>query len=409
MKIALISSHTFSKPGGVKSHILGLYHEFKKKGLRVKIILPRRDSKENYGKDFIFLGTSFPFPFSGSESDLWVTFNPSKISKVLEKEKFDVLHFHNFGVPSSIQILEKSDSLNILTFHGDLKGSYLIKKFPGIFSFLKKMNESKVDGLIAVAPLVMNFFKEYKGPKTIIPNGIDIKEFNPNLLKLKKFDDDKVNILFVGRIEKRKGLIYLLRAYKILSKKSNNIRLIVVGEGGLKKECQDWTRKNKLKRVYFEGERTGKELPLYYSTCDIFVSPAIFGESFGIVLLEAMASGKPVVGFANRGYKQLMQGKLGEKFLVKPKDYKSLAKKIEILIKGKELRKTMGQWGRSEAEKYSWSNIANSVVDFYEICQKKKKMKENKSFFQMFKDSMKALKIEKLPKMNLINKVNVVK
>ncbi|PIP23962.1 MAG: hypothetical protein COX90_00190 [Candidatus Nealsonbacteria bacterium CG_4_10_14_0_2_um_filter_38_17] len=385
LKIALISAHSFLRPGGVKSHVLGLYREFKRRGLKTKIIVPRRSSKEYYGKDIILLGTSFPLPFAGSESDFCINLNPLKINKVLKKEKFDILHFHNFGVPSALQILDRSQSLNILTFHGDLEGSKFFKRLPSLLRLFKGMAKGKIDGLIGVAPLVLEFFEDFYGLKTIIPNGIDIKEFNSKNPKIEKFNDAKINILFIGRIEKRKGLLYLLKAYKILIKKFSNLRLIVVGKGDLEKECKEWANENKLTEVYFEGEKSGKELPSYYATCDIFVSPAIFGESFGIVLLEAMASGKPFVGFANRGYSQLMKRKPGEKFLAEPKDYKELASKIEILIKDENLRKKMGEWGREEAEKYSWPKIADQVLAFYEVCLRNKKRHKKQSLFDIDK------------------------
>lgn len=372
LKIGLISAHSFLRPGGVKSHILGLYHEFRKRGLKVKIIVPRRSKKEYYGKNVIFLGTSFPFPSAGSESDFCINLNPLKINEVLKKENFDVLHFHNFGGLLALQILDRSQSLNILTFHGDIEGSKFFKRIPGLLRLFKRMAKGKIDGLIGVAPLVLEFFEDFDGIKAVIPNGIDIGEFNPKNPKIEKFNDGKINILFVGRIEKRKGLIYLLKAYKNLIKKFSNLRLIVVGKGNLERECKEWTNDNNLAEVYFEGEKSGKELPSYYATCDIFVSPAIFGESFGIVLLEAMASGKPIVAFANRGYSQFMKGKFGEKFLVKPKDYRGLANKIEILINDEKLRKKMGEWGREEAKKYSWPRIAGQVLNFYELCQRNK-------------------------------------
>ena len=110
------------------------------------------------------------------------------------------------------------------------------------------------------------------------------------------------------------------------------------------------------------------------------MSPAIYGESFGIVLVEAMACGIPVVAFANEGYKEVLKKGKGERFLVKPKDYKTLAKKLEILIKNKELRKEMGEWGQIEAKKYSWPKIADQVLDFYELCRKNKQKRREKSF-----------------------------
>lgn len=377
MKVGLISYHSFLQPGGVKRHILGLHEEFKKRGIKSKIIAPRRSGSENYGKDVILLGTSFPFKISGSQSDLCVNFNQLAIKKILDKEKFDVLHFHNCGFPSTLQILTHSGALNVLTFHANIEESRFLKQFP-IFRFLlEKIARWKADGIIGVASFNLKPFRKYRGPKAIIPNGIDLNEFNPRIPKIKKFSGSKVNILFVGRIEERKGLIYLLRAYKVLSKKFSGLRLIIVGEGKLKEKCQKWARQNKLPEVYFEGEKTGKELPYYYATADIFVSPAVFGESFGIVLLEAMASGVPVVAFANKGYREFLKDKKGG-FLVKPRDYKSLAEKIEILIKNDGLRKKMGEWGQKEAQDYSWPKIAGRVLDFYQLCLKEKKKRPRK-------------------------------
>lgn len=375
MKIALISLHSFLKPGGVKRHIFGLYKEFKKRGIETKIIVPRRSWKENYGKDVFLLGTSFPINFGGSKSDFSIHFNPLAIEEVLIREKFDILHFHNFGFPSTLQILmspSAKNTLNILTFHSNVAGSKFLKKFPFFLSLLNKICQLKIDGIIGVSPLALKVFKEYKGPKIVIPNGVDLEEFNPNFPKIKKFNDGKINILFVGRIEERKGLIYLLKAFKILTKKFSNLRLIVVGEGDLKKECQDYVKKENLKNVCFEGEKTGKELSSYYASCDIFCAPSIFGESFGIVLLEAMACQKPIVAFANQGYKEFLKGKKAERFLAKNGDWKDLAKKIEILIKDEKLRREMGNWGEKEAKKYSWSKIVSQVLDFYQLCRQKK-------------------------------------
>ena len=383
MKIALISFHTFSQPGGVKRHVLGLFKEFKRKGIKAKIIVPRRNWRENYGQNVILLGTSFPINFVGSRSDLDVNFNPLAIEETLKKEKFNILHFHNFSVPSALQILTSpsvSNSLNILTLHSNVRGSKFLEKFPTLLYLFNKVCQWKIDCVIGVAPLILETFKNYKGPKILIPNGVDLEEFNPKVSPIKKFSDGRINILFVGRIEKRKGLIYLLKAYKILEKKFKNLRLIIIGEGDLKKECEKYIRENGLKEVYFEGRVIGRELVSYYNGCDIFCSPAIFGESFGIVLLEAMACGKPVVAFANQGYKEFLLGKKGERFLAKPRNPKELAQKLEILIKNPKLRKEMGEWGIKEAQKYSWSKIADKVLDFYQICQKAKQKKKKEIF-----------------------------
>lgn len=366
LKIGLFPLHTFAKPGGVKAHVLALNKEFRKRGFESKIIVPRRKPGERYGKDIKLLGTSFPFPFNGGESDFTFSFTPGSISRLLDREKFDILHFHNFGV-HSWQILEKSNGVNILTFHSciDLKKNKFFKAFPFILTIFRKIINKKMDGIIGIAPFNLAFFKDFKGEEAVIPNGIDTYRFKPGIARIKKYDDGKINLLFLGRIEERKGLIYLLRAYKSLQAKFKNLRLIVVGEGSLREEYQDWAKFNKLRNVVFDGRVSERLIPSYYASCDIFVSPAIFGESFGIVLLEAMASGKPVVAFANRGYKRVLKGK-GKEFLVRPKDCDGLAKKIEILIKDKRKREEMSEWGIREADKYSWPKIVDHILNFYQ-------------------------------------------
>ena len=397
VKVGLVSLHSFLKPGGVKTHIFGLDKEFRKRGIPTKIIIPRRKSNENYGRNVILLGTSFPFPFGGSQSDFAINFNSEAIDETLKEEKFDVLHFHNFSFPSSFQILEKSEALNVLTFHSNIEGSDFLKNFPFFLDILKLIIDWKIDGIIGVAPSALEIFKYYPGPKIIIPNGVDTQLFKPQNPKIKKFSDDKINILFAGRIEKRKGLIYLLRAFQILKKKSDNIRLIIVGEGELKEKAEDWAKNNKLKDVHFEGKKEGKELASYFSTGDIFCAPSIFGESFGIIILEAMASGLPVVAFANRGYKDFLKGKKAEEFLAPSKDYKNLAKKLEILIQKENLRKELGKWGINEAKKYSWEKIAEKVLDFYKICKKNKKKRDTFDF----EDIVKKVTSEEIPERNI--------
>jgi len=395
MKIALISFHSFFQPGGVKRHVLGLAKELRKKGVETKIIAPRRKREEYYGKDVILLGTSFPFPFSGTISDLAINFNPLAIENTLKREKFDILHFHNFGFPSILQILTSpaaATSLNILTFHANLQGSEFMKRFPILLSLINKICQWKIDGIIGVAPFILNYFKDYSGPKIVIPNGIDLEVFNHKVEKIKKYDDGKINILFLGRIEKRKGLIYLLRSYKILEKNlpqnlNERLRLIIVGEGPLKKDLEKWVKLNRLKNVIFEGKIPEEKMPSFYKSCDIFCSPAIFGESFGLVLLEAMASGAPVVAFANEGYKEVLKGK-GARFLAEPRDYKTLAKKLETLIKNPKLRKEMGEWGIKEAQNYAWSKISSRVLNFYHLCWQNKQKREKTKNISLSKNKL---------------------
>lgn len=360
MKVCFVSSHTFLNPGGIKNHILELAEEYKKRGIEVKIIAPRRSANENYDNDIILLGKSIPVYTGGNQGDLPYISNTKEIDKILEREKFDVIHFHNFIPPFALQILNRSKAKNILTFHSNVEAIPFIKPFIPFFT-----KNLKLDGVIAVAPMIMEYFKYFKGKKEVIPNGINLNVFNPNTKKHEEYIDDKLNLLFVGRIEERKGLLYLIKAYKIIKQKHNNVKLLVVGEGPLKKECDEYIKENNLKDIIFVGKVVGKEVAEYFNTGDIYISPAPFGESFGIVLLEAMASGKPVAGFANLGYYSLLKGSKGEEFLAEPKNIEELAEKILKLIENNDLRKEMGEWGIEYSKKYSWEKIADRVLEFY--------------------------------------------
>jgi phosphatidylinositol alpha-mannosyltransferase len=377
MKIGFISPHPFTYPGGVQKHTLALKEHFEEEGNSIKLISPREEVPQKRDKDTILLGGAFYLPGGASKTNLSFQMTPLTIKRMLKKEAFDILHFQNFGLFLPIQVLEVADrlkrkgdisSLKILTLHAfwDDTG---FKDFSFFIDFFNNSFLPKFDGVITVSRPVFNQIK-YDGPIEVIPNGIDIEHFSPEGRKMKKFDDDKLNILFVGRIEKRKGVLHLIKVFSQLHKKYKNIRLIIVGEGNRRDKMESFVKKNKIPDIFFEGEVRDYELPKYYRTADICCFPAIFGEAFGIVLLEAMASGKPVVAFANEGYKEVLNGE-GAKFLASPGDEAELAKKIELFINDEQLRNKMGHWGRQESKKYSWENVASQTLKFYNTVKRK--------------------------------------
>jgi len=374
MHIGFVSPHTFTYPGGVQKHTLALKKEFEKKGHVVKIIYPREKIHQKRGKDEILLGGALVIPGNASRTNLSLNVTPLSIKRRFKKEKFDVLHFQNFGVFLPWQVLGAIDQLEkkplmILTFHAFLDASKIFKDVPFFTDILNDYILPRFDGIIGVSKPVLSQIK-YKGLTQIIPNGVDLDFFNPSGDKIEKFvlpmnGQKTLNILFVGRIEKRKGLIYLVKAFEMLKKDFKNIRLIIVGDGDKREDIEKYIKKHHIPNVFFEGRVKEEDLPKYYRTADICCFPSLYGEAFGIVLLEAMASGKPVIAFANQGYKEVLVGK-GAEFLVQPKDIQGLMQKLKILIKNDKKRKEMGEWGRQEAEKYSWEKIAEKTLKFYE-------------------------------------------
>ena len=366
MRIALVSSNSFYHPGGIQNHVIGLYKYLKKKGHYVKIISPKYHGEKRLCEDAIFFGKAKRISINASLSDLSIISKEFKAEEILEKEKFDIIHFHNPGLFITTELLLKSRSKNVITFHVLPDASFFYK---GLKIFLRHLNKikiiKKIDGIIIVSkPLRKYISKYFNCKKKVIPNGIDLGAF-ASRDAFNEYKDGKINLLFLGRIEKRKGLIYLIKAFEILKKRHINLRLIIVGSGNLEKKCKKYVEKKRIKDVVFVGNISEEDKIKYMNTCDIFCAPSIYGESFGIVLLEAMACGKPIVAFANQGYRQVLKG-IQRRFLVKPKDVESLAKKIEMLMLNKKIRKELSAYGKREVKKYSWDLVGKQVEEFYE-------------------------------------------
>lgn len=365
MKIGLVCPYIFSRPGGVQEHVKALYKEFKRFGQEVKIIAPRKSELEDYGEDIILLGRSIETGGNDSTIDLSVAVKPFEISRLLVKEGFDILHFHNLSPLLSFQFLEASKTINILTWHSMIEGSKVfryVKPLRGVLDFYLKR---KINGLILVSRILDGSVKDFKGLQAIISNGVDLERFNLQAKSLEEFREGYFNILFVGRLEKRKGLIYLLRVFQLLQKKHQKLRLIVVGDGDQREGCEIFVAAKKIENVIFAGAVSSEDLPRYYASADLFVSPATHGESFGIVLLEAMACGVPILAFANNGYREILKEKAAD-CLVEPRNVWRLAEKMESLLKDEKKREELQEWGLREVQKYAWPKVAERVLDFYQ-------------------------------------------
>jgi phosphatidyl-myo-inositol alpha-mannosyltransferase len=368
MKIALVSPYDFSYPGGVVRHIISLEHYFTQMGHTVKIIAPASKPVTEYGDRFISIGHPRAIPTSGSIARITISFNlKGQVKKVLERENFDIIHLHEPLAPTlGPTVLSASKTVNIGTFHAaEAKPSYRWTK-PILMKGMYKRWFKKLSGRIAVSKPASDFVnKHFPSTYAIIPNGIDLEHFRPNLEPMPQFQDGKFNILFVGRLEKRKGFEYLLKAYRLFKPDIPNCRLIVVGPGTrLRKRYEKDVKNLKIEDVVFEGNVSYDELPRYYKTADIFCAPATGHESFGIILLEAMATGRPVIASSISGYASVMTDGV-EGLLVPPKQEVPLAQAITKLMRDEKLRGEMGKRGRETAEKYSWELVSKRVMDYY--------------------------------------------
>ncbi len=368
MKIALVSPYDFSYPGGVCRHISSLEYYFTRMGHVVKIIAPASTPVTGYGDRFIAIGTPRPIPASGSIARITISLNlAEKVKEVLEKEKFDIIHLHEPLVPTLCPtVLRLSKTVNVGTFHAtESKPSYRWAK-PFLMSGLYKKWFNKLDGRIAVSRPALDYVnKHYPCNYDIIPNGIELDDFRPDLEPLPEFMDGKINLLFVGRMEKRKGLEYLLKAYRLIKPDCPDCRLIIVGPGTHSREkYEKMVAEAGLADVVFAGNVDYKILPRYYRTAHIFCAPATGHESFGIILLEAMAVGTPVVASRISGYASVMTDEQ-EGLLVPPKQEVPLAQAIARLMKNPGLRQQLGQNGIQTSSKYGWPGVSQRVMDYY--------------------------------------------
>jgi phosphatidylinositol alpha-mannosyltransferase len=172
-------------------------------------------------------------------------------------------------------------------------------------------------------------------------------------------------ILFVGRMEQRKGFGILLEAYAQLRRRRSDVRLVAVGEGPQREGYERQVDSFGIPDVWFAGRISNAMLPRYYTSADIFCSPATGGESFGIVLLEAMASGVPVLASAIPGFTAVIGGGK-DGLLVPPKQPRVLAQAIDTVLNDDGLRRSMAEHGVRTALQYDWHRVADSILDVYE-------------------------------------------
>ncbi len=369
MKIALVSPYDFSYMGGVVNHITNLHSCLVQMGHEVKVIAPTSKAVTTVGQDFVRIGRPFPLPASDSIIRVPLSLNlGGEIKEVLARENFDIIHLHEPFVPMLCSaVLRFSDGINVGTFHaGEAKPGYRFG-WP-ISRIMLRKRRKKLDGKIAVSKVAYEYARKYvPGDYTIIPNGTNLSQFRPDIKPLEKYRDGKMNILFVSRLEPRKGVDYLLPAFREVKKQVPDSRLLIVGAGTrLRKGYEDWVKHAGLENdVVFVGFASDADLPRYFRTADVFCVPATGRESQGIILIEAMASGIPIVTTNIAGYATVVtHGEEG--LLVPPRDIRSLAQALLTLLRDESLRRRLGEKGLLRARDYSWNEISKRVVAFYE-------------------------------------------
>ena len=367
MKIALVSPYDFASPGGVCTHISSLEQQFTRMGHEVKIIAPASKALYTLGDRFIRIGTPRPIPVSGSIARITLSIQlESQIKEVFEREKFDICHLHEPLMPTlCTTVLRLKRTPMVGTFHAS-GGKNWYTMFSPIMKWYLDRWFRKLDARICVSQPAYNYVNRFfPSDYRIIPNGVDTHHFSNGASPVAAFVDGKTNILFVGRLEKRKGFDYLLEAYRLVRGEVPDCRLIQVGPGvRLRKQYEKRIRQYHIPDVSFNGFVHYDELPAYYKSADIACFPATGWESQGIVLLEAMSTGKPVIASAIEGFTSVLTDGV-QGITVPPRSAEKLAAAILKLISDKKLRQEMGERGKPRAQEFDWGIISRKLMDVY--------------------------------------------
>lgn len=361
MRIGIVCPYDWSVPGGVKQHIQDLTESLLDLGHYVNVLTPTSE-EENLPVYATNAGSTIALPYNGSIAR--IKFDPAAFTRTrnwLRNGKFDILHLHEPTTPSpSIIAAWSARGPIVATHHTSNDKMYAVKNM----QFLLQPMMEKVIARIAVSEdAKRTMIDHFGGDAVVIPNGVRVSNFNKAPM-LEDFDKDKT-IVFLGRLdEPRKGLSVLLEAIPEVFEKFTDLKLLLVGPGN-ESEILEKIDQKYHHQIKFKGLVSSQMKASSYATAAVYVAPNLGGESFGIVLLEAMASKTTVLASDLPAFKRVLgDGRYGKLF--KTNDSKDLAKSLIELLNDKQLRDDYVTKGIERANQFDWSVIVKQILDVYE-------------------------------------------
>ncbi|MGQ9707293.1 MAG: glycosyltransferase family 4 protein [bacterium] len=366
MRICLVSSSYRPYISGVGEHVHYLGKELKKLGHQVHVLTTTHQPVvQTQTLPSSRLGKAWIIRFARGEFILPVGLTLAcQVKDFFSSNRFDIVHCHGIFPPEiAYWSTLYSPAPVVVTFHAvnpQLPG-FVCTAFRAFFVNLRQ----KVNARIAVSRASRDWAEHFfPGQYNIIPNGIDLNYFHPDVKPNLPVSQNH-RLLFVGRLEKRKGLEYLFQAMPKVLESFPDTQVVVVGFGPLKYHYQQLAARLGIKKsVQFVGPVANHELAGYYTSATLCIAPATGREAMGIVLIEAMACGLPVIASRITGYDEVIEdGVTG--ILVTPKNVPELAAEIIQLLKSPMLRNRIAQQARIRARDYDWGKIAGAIEKVY--------------------------------------------
>lgn len=372
MKIGLVCPYDFFRHGAVQKLVALLDEELTTRGHDVRIITPRpRDYDGEVPPRTIFVGRSAKWntPLK-TTLEVGMSFEPNGLEEMLESENFDVIHVHEPEIPVlGAQIAARATCPIIATFHATMPETIMARTVELFRIPYSRSIFRNLAAMTAVSESAAKFVREWSGqPVRLVPNYIDLATYrDPAPVKR-----DPNMILYVGRLEKRKGVKYLLQAFAELAERDKKVKLVIAGDGSERDRLEDWVENQEVPRVKFLGAVTEDKKVRLLRQAGLFCSPAIYGESFGVVLLEAMAAGVPTVAGDNIGYQCVMKDR-GLLSLVNPEDTSDFARRLEIFLRDEGVRNIWLDWANTYVNQFDSIPVIDQYEEVYKLAAHKKR------------------------------------
>ncbi|KKU19809.1 MAG: Phosphatidyl-myo-inositol alpha-mannosyltransferase [Candidatus Saccharibacteria bacterium GW2011_GWA2_46_10] len=365
LDVALLYDDSLDTTDGVAQYVKTIGTWLSQNGHRVTYLVGESNLNSWSGGKVYSLSKNLKVRWSGNRLSMALLPRLKTIKRLFKEQNFDVVHVQFPYSPFMAQLVISAigpqtalvGTVHVYPAHRLASaGSKLLKTIYG-----KSLH--RLDDLLSVSSAAQAYAQSaFKKQSKILPNTIDLASYKKATSKL---GNKTKHIVFLGRLVRRKGPLQLLKAFALLSQDDSRVHLTIAGDGPLRSKLEKFVKAHGLEnKVSFLGFINEADKPRLLAEAQVACFPSLYGESFGIVLIEAMAAGSGVVlGGYNQGYRSVLGAR--SELLINPKDTKNFAKRLQLLLEDEDLAKQLHEWQSQEIAKYDVSTVGPRLLDIY--------------------------------------------